>query len=269
VLVNGHDSGVVTDGVVELPSPVPARVELTFRKAGHRDETRSVTLPLVDSEAVSVTLQERDAKLLAIRTTPPGATLTLDGAAVGQSPSEIAIDPASEHRLGASLEGHDPWEIRIAKGERLRPLDVVLQRSPAPGTVSVTSPYPLDVLWRGRTLARGETAPRVSVPGGRQVLTLVAPAVFLRADVTVEVRSGGETTLAAPRTGKLNVRAMPDNCQVFVDGVFLDYPPILDRPAAAGRHVVGFRWPDGSREQEVAEIAAGSPAFVVGQKPKE
>ena len=62
---------------------------------------------------------------------------------------------------------------------------------------------------------------------------------------------------------------MPDNCQVFVDGVFLDYPPILDRPIAAGRHVVGFRWPDGSQDQEVVEVEAGSPAFVVGQKPKE
>jgi hypothetical protein len=269
VLVNGRDSGVVTDGVVELTPPPPARVELTFRMAGHRDETRVVALPLAGSEAVAVTLQPQDRNLVAVRTTPPGAALTLDGAPVGQSPTELAIDPDREHRLSLALDGFEPWELRIAKGQRLTPLDVRLQQLPPPGTVAITSPYPLDVLYRGRTLARNEKTPRVSVPGGRQVLTLVAPSVFLRAEVTVQVTSGGETTLAAPRTGRLNVRAAPDNCQVFVDGTFLDYPPILDRPVAAGRHAVGFRWPDGSRDQKVAEVEAGSPAFVIGQKPKE
>jgi hypothetical protein len=106
----------------------------------------------------------------------------------------------------------------------------------------------------------------VSVPGGRQVLVLSAPSVFLRAEVAVEVPPRGETSVAAPALGKLNVRATPDNCQVFVDGAFVDYPPILDRPAAAGRHVVGFRWPDGSKHEETVEVRPGSPAFVVGRK---
>ena len=267
VLVNGRDSGVVTDGVVELPAS--ARVELTFRKAGHRDETRIVTLPLAGTEAIAVTLAPLLEDQVAIKTKPAGATLTLDGAAVGQSPAALAIDPAREHRLGLTLDGYEPTEVRIAKGQRLAPLEIRLQQLAPPGTVSITAPYPLDVVYRGRTLARNETAARVSLPGGRQVLTLVAPAVFLRAEVVVEVTSGGEATIGAPRTGKLNVRAAPDNCQVFVDGVFLDYPPILDRLVASGRHVVGFRWPDGSRDQQEAVVEAGSPAFVIGQKPKE
>ncbi len=269
VLLDGEDSGVVTDGVVVLPSPAPARMELTFKKAGYREETRVVTLPLPGPEGVSVELRKRDEGLLAIRTTPAGAAITLDGAEVGQSPLEIPIDPKGEHRLTASLDGYEPWEARIGKGERPAPLAVALQRSPPPGTVSVTSAYPLDVIYRGRTLARGESAPRVSLPGGRQVLTLVAPAVFLHSEVAVEVPPGGEARLAAPGIGRLNVRAMPDNCGVFVDGTFVDYPPILDRSIAAGRHVIGFRWPDGSRAEEAVEVEAGAPAFVVGHIAKE
>ena len=46
VLVDGRDTGVVTNGEIVVPAPVPEQVVLTFRKAGHRDETRRVTLPL-------------------------------------------------------------------------------------------------------------------------------------------------------------------------------------------------------------------------------
>ena len=77
---------------------------------------------------------------------------------------------------------------------------------------------------------------------------------------------GGEVSLAAPLTGKLNVRASPDNCQVFVDGTFVDYPPILERPVVAGRHSVAFRWPDGAKSEQAVEVKGGAPTFVVGRK---
>jgi hypothetical protein len=76
----------------------------------------------------------------------------------------------------------------------------------------------------------------------------------------------GETGIAAPAAGKLNVRAVPDNCEVLVNGTFVDYPPILDHPVAAGRHTVSFRWPDGVKSEQVVEVKGGRPTFVVGRK---
>jgi hypothetical protein len=70
----------------------------------------------------------------------------------------------------------------------------------------------------------------------------------------------------APGLGKINIRANPDNCQVFIDGAFVDYPPILDKAAAAGAHAVSFRWPDGTKRQETAEVVPGGAAFVTGRK---
>ena len=145
---------------------------------------------------------------------------------------------------------------------------MALEKLAPAGTVAVSSSYPLDVLWRGRSLARGETSPRVSLPGGRQVLTLVSTSFFLKADVTVEVPPGGEVPLQAPLAGKLNVRAVPDNCEVFVDGAFVDYPPILDRLVAAGRHTVSFRWPDGTRKEEVLEVKGAASNFVSARKER-
>ena len=51
-----------------------------------------------------------------------------------------------------------------------------------------------------------------------------------------------------------------------MDGTFLDFPPILDKPIAAGPHTVEFRWPDGSRRSQSVEVAKGSPSYVMGRK---
>jgi hypothetical protein len=265
VLVDGRDSGVLTNGELVLPQPAPAQVVLTFRKAGHRDETRAVALP-ADPAGVSVTL-EATVPLLSLKTDPPGAAVTVDGARVaGTTPLQLALDPSSEHRIGVSLDGYLSQDARVPSGVAPTPLELTLQKLAPAGTVAISSSYPLDVLWRGKPLARGAVSPRVEVPGGRQVLTLSAPSVFLHAEASVNVPSGGALALEAPGLGKLNVRASPDNCEVLVDGSFVDYPPILDRAAAVGRHTVAFRWPDGRRNEQAVEVLRGAPAFVFGRK---
>ena len=266
VLVDGRDTGVVTNGELVLPARPAGERRLTFRKAGHRDEVRTVRVPAPVGETVSVTLAA-EARLLHVTTEPAGAALTLDGERVaGTTPLDLALPDEGEHRVAASLEGHASREVTLSAGERPASLDLALERLAPAGSVVVRSSYPLEVSWRGRPLAKAEASPRVSVPGGRQVLGLSAPAVFLRAQVAVDVPPRGEVAVEAPGLGKLNVRASPDNCQVFVDGAFVDYPPILDRPAAAGRHVIGFRWPDGSKHEETVDVRPGSPSFTVGRK---
>jgi len=266
VLLDGRATGVVTNGELVVPSPVPGQVVLTFRKSGHRDETRTVRLPLPPGEAVSVTLQT-EVRLVPVRTQPPGAAVTVDGSRLaGVTPLEVSLDPATEHRVAVSLDGHVGQEVRVEKGASPAPIDLVLEKLAPAGTVAVSSSYPLDVLWRGRPLVRGESSPRVQVPGGRQVLTLVSSSVFLKTDVTVQVPPGGEVPLQAPLAGKLNVRAAPDNCEVFVDGAFVDYPPILERLVSAGRHTVSFRWPDGTKKEQVVEVKGAASNFVSERK---
>jgi hypothetical protein len=225
----------------------------------------SVPLP-ADPKAARVS-PPKIVHALRVSSQPPGATVALDGgAAAGVTPLELSFDPATEHRVGLSLEGYAAQEIRTRPGAPPATLDVTLEKLVPPGGVAVASAYALDVVWRGRTLARGETSPRVQLPGGRQLLTLQASAVFLKLDVNVDVPPGGEAAIEAPGLGKLNVRATPENCEVFVNDIFVDYPPILDRPVAAGRHNVSFRWPDGARSQQAIDVKPGAPAFVVGRK---
>ena len=266
VLVDGSDSGAAKEGVVVLPSPFPEQVELTFRKPGHRDESRTIRLSPPPLEAVSVTLQS-DVPVAPVRTSPAGATVTLDGERVaGVTPLEIAIDPGSEHVLGLALDGYVSREVRVAAGETPEVIEAELKPLPPPGQVSIVSSYPLDVLWRGQVLARAAVSPQVDLPSGPQVLTLASASIFLRADVPVSVPPGGQTAIEAPGIGRINIRAFPDNCEVFVGGASIGYPPIQNREVATGSHTVSFRWPDGVSTERTVEVQTGRPAFVTGRK---
>jgi hypothetical protein len=281
VLVDGRDSGVVTNGelvlvdgpdtegvkeAVVVLSPFPEQVELTFRKEGHLDESRTVRLSPPPVEAVSVTL-ESDVPRVSVRTEPAGATVTLDGERVaGVTPLELALDPESDHVLGFALDGYGDREVRVAAGETREVIEAGLKRLPPPGQVSVVSSYPLDVLWRGKILARGAVSPQVDLPSGQQVLTLVAGSIFLRTDVTVSVPAGGQAALQAPGIGRVSIRAFPGNCEVFIGGASVGPAPIQNLEVAAGRRTVSFRWPDGATSEQAIEVQAGDRAYATGRK---
>ena len=126
VLVDGRDSGVVTNGELVLPAPAPQQVVLTFRKAGHRDETRTVSTR--EPAGVSVTL-EATAPLLAVKTDPAGASVSVDGERVaGTTPLQLALDPAAEHRITASLEGYLAQELHLPRGDPRPALELTLQK---------------------------------------------------------------------------------------------------------------------------------------------
>jgi hypothetical protein len=281
VFVDGRDTGVTTDGELTLPTARSGTVVLAFRKPDYREVSRTLRLPVTGGE-VRVSLEPVGptatasvpskapttvALSIPVVTDPPGAAVTVDGAPVaGVTPLTVSVDPAREHRIAVRLDGHAPQETRVEAGAGSREVRFALEPVGPPGRVAISAPYPLDVVWRGKVLSHGQPSPEVNLPAGRQQLTLVSPTYFLRLNVNVDVRPPAVAGLSAPALGKINIRANPDNCQVFIDGNFVEYPPILDRAIVVGEHKVGFKWPDGSHQEESVEVARGGPAYVTGRK---
>jgi serine/threonine protein kinase len=270
VFLDGRDIGVSTNATVTLPGQ-SGTVTLLLRKRDYRDVSRVLRLPL-DGTELRFTLEPVpvvSSQSLPIVTEPAGASVTLDGEAVaGTTPLTVSIDPGQEHRIGFRLEGHASQEIRLAAGSAPPQLRATLERTGPQGRVTVAGPYPFDVVWQGKVLSRGQASAQVTVPAGRQVLTLIAPTYFLRQNVTIDVRPPAPASVNAPPLGKIHIRANPDNCQVFIDGEFAEYPPILDRAIAAGEHRVAFKWSDGTRHEETVDVSATAPAYVMGRKER-
>ena len=136
-----------------------------------------------------------------------------------------------------------------------------------PGTLVIESAYPVTVSSGGRVLATEKTVASLTMTAGSHEILIESAAVFLKRRETVQLEAGGSFTLRPPGTGKISVRASPDNCKVFIDGVFVDYPPILDHPITSGPHLVGFEWPDGAKAEQKIPVRNGETARVIGKKP--
>jgi hypothetical protein len=176
------------------------------------------------------------------------------------------VDPAREHVVRATRGGFGAAEARLPAGRAVGELRLVLEAAQPPGAVVVSAPYPVDVVLKDRALARGETTVRLELPAGRHSLSVVSQKHFLRQSVTLDVKPGATTEVVAPALGRVSIRALPDNCEVSIDGVFADYPPILERAVASGERVVSFKWPDGTLREERVQVKPGQLSYVMGRK---
>lgn len=260
-LLFGRGRPEARPGTPAQPAPAPPAAAAATTPSA-RPTSVAPTEPAPDSRPSAAAAPLK----LAVNSEPAGATLTLDGSRVGTTPAEIAVDPSRDHKLTAASAGYASQDVTLVAGRIPRSLDLTLEPAGPPGTLHVVSAYPVDVLWKGKLLAKGEVSPRVSLPPGRQTILVVSASHFVRREASLDVKSGAAVGLELPGLGKINIKANPDNCEVSIDGVFVDYPPILDKPIAEGSHTVGFKWPDGMKRDETVQVKRDSAAYVMGRR---
>ncbi len=201
-----------------------------------------------------------------IRSQPAGASIRLDRKTVGITPLQTEVTSNKAHSITLSLRGYQSRDIRI-EAPIPSSVEATLLPDGPPASLVVESAYPVTVSVSGRVIATEKPGVTATLPAGTHEVLIESASVFMKHRETVQLEAGGSFIVRAPGAGKLGVRASPDNCKVFVDGVFVDYPPIIDRTIAAGKHSVTFEWPDGKRAEEKVQIQAGKPSYVMGRKP--
>jgi hypothetical protein len=156
--------------------------------------------------------------------------------------------------------------LNIVPGEKLPLGEIVLTPITKPGTLVVTGSYPLSVLSvGGNKLAEGSANPAIRLGVGRHQITLYAPQVFLNRVFTVEIREASQTTIEAPALGKVSIRASPGNCQVTINGIPAEAPPISNQDIVVGTNTFVFEWPGGRKDEQIEEVRPGRHAYVTGQ----
>ena len=51
--------------------------------------------------------------------------------------------------------------------------------------------------------------------------------------------------------GTFSITANPSNCKIFINGVFVDSPPIFDMPLQAGNHAIRVAWEKQAKEKTI------------------
>lgn len=132
-----------------------------------------------------------------------------------------------------------------------------------PGTLQISSPIELQVLEGSRRLG--------SVPGGdlrlapgRHEIELVNAALGFRILQTIEVEPGGSVSMhLAPPHGWVTIDATPW-AEVSIDGQAVGRTPLGPLPLPLGDHVITFKHPAGSKDQQKINVKSDTTMRVVG-----
>lgn len=241
--------------------PLGATYDLRLVLEGYEPFTQSIPLTAAKNrEVVQAALRRQSAASLAVvkvATTPPGATLILDGTDTTlESPATITgVQPGVEHSLLVQLAGFQDKQVPLSlSAGQVADLNLTLDRAPLGENeallVLTTEPADATVTIGTETLTSGSPY-EVRIAAGRKVPMAVSrggfepnhreiqarPRETLELSVTLErerrptkVPSGGG---GAPGTLVLDSRPW---CNVTIDGVSRGQTPIVNLSLPSGRH---------------------------------
>lgn len=259
--VDGERRGV-TPLSLDLP---PGRHTLKLATEG---SVRSMPVMITAGGQVShfIELPRASAVLgeLRVRTDPPGAQVTVDGHAYGQSPLTVEGLAPGVHTVVLQNEmGSFTQEVKIEAGTTaslVMPMTAPAN-APVSGWIAVNAPAELQIYEDGQLLGTSQTD-RIMVSIGRHRLQVVNESLGYSESHVVNVSPGRVTTLKpAWPMGSVSLNAIPW-AEVWIDGRSVGETPLGNVAVPVGRHEVVFRHPDLGERRVESIVTSGAPAKV-------
>jgi formylglycine-generating enzyme required for sulfatase activity len=205
----------------------PGNYQVTARAEGYYPLETAVEVDHEDSQTVELVLQPLPG-LLNVDSTPPGATLLLDGDPIGVTPLRDLSVAAGEHQLQLQAERYLPLEQALEVTGRNISQQLELVLAPAWGDVQLDSlPQGATILLDGEPA--GQTPATLEILQGEHQLILQL-AGFADWQQDIEVVAGLPLALAQvelqPAAGILELNSQPTGANVTLDGEFQGQTPI-------------------------------------------
>ena len=202
---------------------------------------------------------------LLVRSEPPGASVTVDGRAVGRAPVSVAdLAPGSHTVVLAGPSGSVTERVLVEPGRTaslLVPMGDRQVPGVAAGWIAVAAPADVQVFEGDRFLGNNRID-KIMLPVGRHDLDIVNETLGYRERRAVQV-AAGQVTAIKPNwpKGTLAVNAVPW-AEVFIDGMPAGETPIGSIQVTLGVHEVVFRHPELGERRATVTVTSGSPAKV-------
>lgn len=213
-------------------------LEVAVRLKGHRTVRKSFAT-LADGEEVKLTVAlepvQPGPSELQVITLPPGAKITVDGVARGESPATVGDLLSTEpHTVALTLAGHHPVEQKVT----VSPEEPLLLR------------ITLEKLGGDKSGGRDGSSAKAQKPDA------ASPAATAAGKKGADVAAAARLPIEGP-VGFLIVEALPD-AQLFVDGEDKGWTGKGRKlPFAAGRHEIELRSRKGQKAQRAVTVRAG------------
>lgn len=232
VYVEDQDGQTLAGAVVSIDDHVEGNAprSIAVSSGAHRllvekdlYRPKSVTVDLKPGDARTVTFKlEPDFGLLTVDTNPSGATISLDGNTIGQTPLRPTRIKAGQYRLSVTLPSYVPLlrPINLKPGEKIR-VDEDLEADF--GSLHVTStPTKASVTIDGER--RGTTPLNLrGIPAGKYQVTVSSdPEAYASWTRTVNIEKGGAShsvrATLERRESETMITTNPPGATVFLDG---------------------------------------------------
>lgn len=232
---------------------------ITAGKAGYREARQVVTIQ--DGQRVTVRLPLEPIRGLAlVRSNPPGAEVTVNGAFRGRTPFFIPDLAHGSHRFVFNADGYLVRELDV-RVEDPAPQWVETDLVQNAGRLVVRS-EPAGAQVRVNGVERGRTPLELDgVPVGEPVLEILMPGyVTAREAVTLGVQETRELSVRlSPLPTQLNVVSIPEGARIYVDNEFRGVTPLELRDLAAGSRRVRAELRGFETLARTVELAANQP----------
>lgn len=265
---------VFVDGLPRGVTPV----DLRLTPGSHIVELRGRGAPLVlpikiaagerFHQQVAFDAKSREGQVgqIAVRSTPPGARVTVDGEPRGVAPITILGLPAGRHLVEVAQNGRvERHQVRVQVGTM-----VTLETpgwSPATGWLVTEAPFDVEVRADGRSLGVMRNR-RIALAPGRHAIEIVNDTLGLHETRDVAIRSGEPTPLVvqAP-SGTVHLNAKPW-AEVWLDGQRIGETPIGSLAVPIGAHEFVFNHPEfGERSHAVSVTLTAPVHLTVDMRP--
>lgn len=261
ILVDGEARGV-TPLTLTLAAG-PHRVEL--RGAGEaRTIPVTITAGTQASQYIELGRDTTRSGQLQIRTEPPGAQVSVDGAPRGRSPLLVEGLTPGEHMVVLDSDfgtvKHAVTVSAASTASLVVPLGAA-DGAPVSGWISIAAPAELQVFESKRLIGTSQSD-RIMVSAGRHEFDVVNEALGFRASRTVQVAAGKVSAVKIdwPK-GTVAVNALPW-AEVWIDGEKVGETPIGNVSVPIGAHEIVFRHPDLGEQHYSATVSLNAPARV-------
>ncbi|NLB69005.1 MAG: PEGA domain-containing protein [Lentisphaerae bacterium] len=172
-----------------------------------------------------------------IKSTPPGAKITLDGSSIGETPRLLPELQIGSYRVEMSLEGYKPQrlDLNVTSG---RPQRLNIELASSSATLDVTSePIGAEVTVNG--ILRGTTPVTVEkIPEGSSTVIVTAEG-YETYQEQVSLEAGDKFTLHTPLKpipAKLTVITIPEGARVYVNNEFKGESPVTLENLTSGTY---------------------------------
>ena len=195
---------------------------------------------------------------LQVRSTPPGATVLIDGRRRGIAPLTVdGISPGTHRVQVVNGSSSIDQSVTVEPGSLT---SLLIPISQSEGWVDVSAPVVLQVLEGGQLL--GTSADPLQLKPGAHSLELRNDSLGYVAQSQVSVKSGELLTLKPVLPdGLLQVNAVPW-AHVWVDGRPVGDTPLGTLKASLGPHEIRFQHPERGEQVRQVVVSALAPARV-------